>query len=164
MKQKIIWVALALLLPGMAWAADKPTTETVKSVLNYYHTGQEVILLESKLCTEIIKDGENKNECSGELSTQQVSKGQKVFLWMNYFIPGDTIEKATVLMQFSRKGKVFNSRELSMPQSIRYRTWRLLSTRKTGDWSVNIEQEQENGYLSLGTVNYSVVEAAATME
>lgn len=155
-------VLVALLLAGMpaaSWAGDRPSADTVRQVMDYYHNGSDVTLVEHKLCSDIVQEGENKNECGEMVSGSSVEAGSKVYLWMNFLVPGDTTEKANVLVQFKYKGKTVSTTETSMPQAIRYRTWRLLPTSKSGNWQISIEQEKADGYTSVETINYSVTEA-----
>jgi len=158
MKKKILFTALLMCVPALASANDAPDANKVREVLNYYHSGSAVTLVEYKLCSGIVKEGEDKNECAEVIEGSSLEKRSKVYLWMNYFVPGDHTEKANVLLQYKYKGKAMDGTELSMPQSVRYRTWRLLPTRKSGDWQISIEQENENGYSNIDTISYSVVD------
>ena len=77
---------------------------------------------------------------------------------MNFFVPGT--EKANVLVQFKYKGKAIKSDEMSLSNAIRYRTWKTLATKKTGQWEIAIEQETADGYRSVANLSYTVVEKA----
>jgi hypothetical protein len=160
MKKQIMIAALLMVMPSLAWAGDTMDAGKVRDVLNYYHSGSNVILVDYKLCSNIAKEGENKNECAEVIEGNSIEKRSKVYLWMNFFVPGDQTEKANVLLQYKYKGKAMDGTELSMPQSVRYRTWRLLPTRKSGDWQVSIEQENEAGFSNIDTISYSVVDPA----
>lgn len=134
-------------------AADKPTGDEVKRVINYYQNGNEVVLVDSKLCAEIEKSGENKNECGKTLDNPLAPKASG-YLWMNFLVPGS--EKPTLLVQFKYKNRVLDSDEIRMTNAFRYRTWKRLQTSKSGEWEVTIEQETETGYIPVASLNYTV--------
>lgn len=164
MKKIVLTVVLLACAPALVWAGEKPDANTVRQVMNYYHSGSDVTLIEHKICTEIASEGELKNECSAVVDGSSVEEGSKVYFWMNFLVPGDEAEGANVLVQFKYKGKAVSTYETSMSQAIRYRTWRLLPTNKAGSWQVSIEQEKTDGYTSIETINYSVVEPSAVAE
>jgi len=157
---KLALAALALLsLP--LHAADKPTQDEVSKVMNYYRDGSEVILVESKICTEVEKSGDNKNECSDTIE-QPVALNKSGYMWMNFMVPGN--EPATLLVQFKYKGRALDSDELHLSNAIRYRTWKRLQTSKSGDWVVNIEQETNDGYIPVAKLEYTVADREADTE
>ena len=119
-----------------------------------------MILVNYKLCSSIAKEGKDKNECTEVIEDANIEKGSKAYLWMNFLVPGDDIEKTNVLVQFKYKGKAMNTSEIPMPQSIRYRTWRTLPTKKPGDWQVSIEQENETGFTSIDSIAFTVVDSS----
>ena len=155
------YYSLLLLAPFAmpAIAAEAPSAAEVRKVMQYYQDGSDVTLVESKFCTDVEKSGENKNECSEEISASTIEEGSKPLLWMNFFVPGN--EAANVLVQFKYKGKALNSDEMTLGNAIRYRTWKRLSTSKAGPWEVAIEQETADGYRPVATLSYTVVEKAA---
>jgi hypothetical protein len=161
MRKNILLALSALLcMPVLASAADAPSVDTVRQVMAYYHTGSDAVLVESKLCRDIAHEGANKNECVGEITDGKIARGEKAYIWMNFFVPGDDAGKRNFLVQFSRKGQVMKSNQLSMNQAIRYRTWYLLRTGTEGSWDISVSQERANDFLKLGDMSYSVVEAA----
>jgi len=162
MKKKILMALLLMSAPSLALAGDAPDANKVKEVLNYYHNGSTVTLVDYKLCAAIGKDGAAKNECAEVIESTQIEKGSKAYLWMNFLVPGDQTEKANVLVQFKYKGKAMDGAEIQMPQSIRYRTWKRLPTKKSGDWQVSIEQENEAGFTNIDTLAFSVVDSSET--
>jgi len=150
-----------VLMPAVAWAGDAPDLDTVKRVLDYYHNGNTVTLVEYKFCSEIVKEGENKNECADTIDAAAIEKGSKAYLWMNFIVPGDNTEKANVLVQYLRKGMAMKTSEIQMPQSLRYRTWRQLPTKNAEAWSIAISQETQEGYKKIGNIDFTVVEPAS---
>ncbi len=49
--------------------------------------------------------------------------------------------------------------DISLSQSFRYRTWRLVPTKKAGDWTVSVEQEGADAFMNLAKFDYTVTEA-----
>lgn len=139
-------------------AADKPTQDEVRKVMSYYHDGSEVILVDSMLCEEISKSGENKNECDKPMADGPIPLNKSGYLWMNFLVPGN--DKANLLVQFKYKNRALDSDELKVSSAIRYRTWKRLQTSKSGDWVVTVEQETADGYVPVATINYTVADAA----
>lgn len=161
MKNKVTAMLLSLFIfvPALAFAGET-TSDKVKEVMDYYHTGKTVVLVDSRFCSEIGKEGDLKNECAVPADAKAVAKGSRVFFWMNFFVPGDDADHSNVLVQFKYKGKAIDSSEVSMSQSIRYRTWLRLPSQKEGEWQISIEQENEDGYVNLETLDYTVVDSA----
>lgn len=145
----------ATLISQPLQAVEKPTGDEVNRVMSYFKDGSEVVLVDSKLCTEIEKSGENKNECKEELPNPIASKASG-YLWMNFLVPGS--QKPNMLIQFKYKNRVLDSDEVKLSSAFRYRTWKRLQTSKDGDWEVTIEQETEAGYITVGSVKYTVAD------
>ena len=154
------WIALAVAgFAAPAVAVEKPSSEEVRRVMEYYQQGEGAILVQQKMCSAIEKKGQNKNECTTEGTPAVINKGDSPLVWMNFLVAGS--EPANVLVQFNYKGRVLSSKELKLSNSFRYRTWLNAPTSKVGTWKVTVEQELENGYESMGSQEYSVVEPAA---
>jgi len=147
MKKLLLPLALLMLLPTFAMA--KPDGAKAKEVLDYYLTGSEVVLLESKFCSSI-KD----TECVNPVDPKALANGAEAFLWMNFMVPKPV--KSTLFIQFQRKGRTLLTSEITMQDSIGYRTWIPLPTDKSGDWQVVVEQEKAQGYEGVTKLSYGV--------
>lgn len=147
MKKVLLLLVLLTLVPAMAMA--KPDGAAAKEVLDYYLTGSEVVLLESKFCSSI-KD----TECINPVDAKAVANGAEAYLWMNFMVPKPV--KSTLFIQFQRKGRTLLTSEIDMQDSIGYRTWIPLPTDKSGDWQVVVEQEKSQGYQGVTNLAYSV--------
>lgn len=158
---KYIALAALMAVPNLAQATDAPSADTVRQVMSYYQDGNTAILVEAKLCKEIGKEGDTKNECVDEITGGKVNKGDKAYVWLNFFVPGENSDAKNVLVQFSSKGTVLLSKQLHMKQTIRYRTWYALPTNKDGEWDITASQEQAESYQKIGGLTYTVEEAAA---
>ena len=160
---KIIICALAvtsLCGPLAAMAQEKPTPEEARKVINYYFNGkgQGVIPMEHKLCKEISKKGDAKNECIAEISNKTVAKGEEVYLWMNFLVPAG--EESKILLQYSRKDKVRNTSNISLGSATRFRTWKKIPTATAGNWKVTMVQELENSDMEIGHLEFFVIDVA----
>ncbi|PLX98889.1 MAG: hypothetical protein C0624_14060 [Desulfuromonas sp.] len=147
MKKSLLLLALMILLPSFAMA--KPDGATAKSVLDYYLTGSEVVLLEHNFCSSI-----QDTECINPLDPQTVANGAEAFLWMNFMVPKPVV--SNLFIQFQRKGRTLLTSEVTMKDSIGYRTWIPLPTDKSGAWKVVVEQEKSQGYEGVTTLDYTV--------
>jgi len=143
-----------------AIAQEKPTPEETRKVINYYFMGkgQGAIPMEYKLCKEIPKRGEMKNECVSEILDKKVAKGEEAYLWMNFLVPVG--EQSRILLQYSRKDKVRDTSNVTLAGATRYRTWKKIPTATAGDWKVKVIQELENSDLEIGQLEFSVVDSA----
>lgn len=157
MKLKALFGMLPLFAVLPLQALEKPTQEEVVKVMQYLNEGEEIVLVDSKFCTEIVKKGEDKNECA-DPGVNEVAKGAKKYLWMNYLVPGNSTP--SVLVQFKFKGRALKSDEIKLSKTIRYRTWKFLETSRVGHWEVVIEQETEAGFVPVATIPYTVTEVA----
>lgn len=153
--KKIVLVAILLLVvPVVSFAA--PTPEAAKQVLDHYWSGSTPLLVDYKFCSEISKEGENKNECVTEVDPSAIAKGDKVFLWMNYMVPKNTAYNISVLI--TRKNRPEKTRDMSITSSLRYRTWTTLPTVKTGEHSIQVDQEVDDNFTTLKNLTYQVSE------
>ena len=155
MKIKALFGLLTLVAMPLQ-ALEKPTQAEVVKVMKYLNDGDEIVLVDSRFCTEIVKAGDNKNECA-DPGANQVAKGEKKYLWMNYLVPGNS--NTAVLIQFKFKGRALKSDEIALSKAIRYRTWKYLETSRVGNWEVVIEQETETGFVPVANIPYTVTEA-----
>lgn len=141
MKTRI--AAFCLCLASGASLAAPPSGEEVKRVMDFYRTGQGqgVVLSEAKLCTEVVAEGENKNECGTDITAQGATKGSPVYFWMSFMVPeGD---EAKIVIKFEEGGKTHFSKSFTVSGSLRYRSWRRIQFPKTGEWTAKIYQEKE---------------------
>lgn len=161
MKTTICTLAVASLLgPFAAIAQDKPTPAEARKVIDYYFNGkgQGAIPMEYKLCKEISKQGDMKNECVSEITDKKIAKGEEAYLWMNFLVPAG--EESKILVQYSRNDKVRDTSNITLGGATRYRTWKKVPTGTAGDWSIKMIQELDNGDLDIGQMKFSVVDAA----
>jgi hypothetical protein len=145
-----------LMFPCMINAMERPSPENAKKVIDYYYNGKGngTILMEYQLCKEIQKEGAGKNTCADDMTDTVIKKGEKVFLWMHYFIPyGD---KINLLAEYKIRNKVRKVTEFTVSGGLRYRTWKQIATKKTGEWSVSIIQELDDKDLEIGNFKYTV--------
>ena len=152
--KKLVLVVLAVMIPAVSFAA--PTPEATKEVLEHFWNGSTPILVESKFCADIGKDGANKNECVSEVDPAAVAKGQKVYLWLNFMVPQDTAPSISIL--FSRKGRPERSADVNLKGSLRYRTWTTLPTEKAGDYAIQVDQDINDNFTTLKSLTYKVGE------
>lgn len=145
-----------ILLPSIALA--KPSADAVQSVLDHYNNGTELVLVDYKFCSDIAREGENKNECVDTLDPMTFAKGDKVYLWMNFMVPKNAAAK--VLVQFSKSGRTMKARDINLTGSLRYRTWALIQTTKAGDWKIAIDQEVGDDFTAISALDYKVSEKA----
>ncbi len=152
---KKLWMtAIAALLTAPAIAAEKPSSDEVQRVMEYYQSGDEVVLAQQVLCGEVAKEGDNKNQCVAVIEPAVMKEGDRNLVWMNFMVPGS--ESAKILVQFHYKGRVLSSKELTLSNAIRYRTWLSAPSSKTGEWTVSVEQELADGYAKVGEMSYTV--------
>lgn len=158
MKKLIILSVMIALIPAFAMALDKPSAEQTRRVMDYYNEGKGMgaVLVEYKLCGEMGKEEENKNECAQSLAETDISVGQDVYLWMNFMIPVD--DTANVFITYTRNSRIRKSQTVVLKSAFRYRTWKKIATDKPGDWTVKIFQETEDKDIDLGSLTYTVKE------
>jgi hypothetical protein len=143
-----------------AIAEGKPTPAEARKVINYYFNGkgQGAVPMDYKLCKEISQQGEMKNECVTVVPDNKVTKGEDVYLWMNFLVPAG--EDSKILVQYSRNDKVRNTSNISLGGATRFRTWKKIPTGTAGDWQISMIQELENGDVDIGQMKFSVVDTS----
>ena len=145
MKTPYAWalVLSAMFLFGTqsSQAQTKPTAEAAKNFLDFYYEGQGkgVILVDSKVCTDVVEA-----ECAESVDPSLLQVGMKYKIWLAFVVPrGDVVNSLS--MQFSNEGEVKFARDLSVKGSIRYRTWRSFNPTEPGIWEVKVTETQESG-------------------
>lgn len=151
----IVWlIGLVLLVPSLAISV--PTPEETRSVLDHYWNGDTPVLVEYKFCSDIVREGDEKNNCAVEVDPKMLQSGETVYLWMNYMVPQNTEHNISIL--FTRNGRPEKTKNLKITGSLRYRTWTLLPTDKAGTYNVQIDRELNDNFTTLEQMTYSVAE------
>jgi len=137
----------------MALAQAKPSPAEIKKVLEYYYgtTSDGVVLVDSRLCSDVATQGENKNECTTTISSSAIEVGQPSFLWMNFFVPAKAGEQK-ILVQFNQNGVTRMTRQLTLSGAIRFRTWKKFVLDRPGKWTVKILQDNQSGVKELASI------------
>lgn len=159
MKKLGIIVMVVIGLPLIAWAADRPAPQQALDVVDYYFNGkgQGAVLMDSRICSEIAPEGEDKNECRRSSDAMAIPLGEEVLLWMSFLVPAD--DQASILVSFSRNERVRKTADVRLKGAIRFRTWKNIPTDKPGKWTVSIVQEMPDRDMVLGTLEYTVNES-----
>lgn len=155
---RIVLLGLMLCLtPVLALADAKPTPEEAKRVLDFFYHGKGMgpVLLESKVCRDIQREGDEKGECAGDLSAQTIKKGDTVYLWMAYMVPsGDEVQN--LIVQFENGGVTRLVKNVQVSGQLRYRTWLKAPLDKAGTWKVKIVHDAGSGVVPLGSRDITV--------
>lgn len=151
MRKALVVAFLATLVPFAANAAGKPTPSEVKKVLDYYYTGKGIgpVLADLKFCRDIEREGDQKNECAGEIGAGPVAKGDSVYVWMAYMVPSGE-EAQNIIAQFDNGGITRMVKNLQVTGSLRFRTWLKVTLDKAGPWKVSIVHDKGDGTDMLG--------------
>lgn len=137
-------------------AVDMPSADAAKKVLAYYFHGQgmDPLLVDAKVCDGIQKDGDNKFECTTEL-TSPVKKGALVYFWMRFMAPQNNPAQ-NITVQYEFDGKVMKEKKGSIPGQLRSRTWQGYRFEKAGNWKIKILEDKDSGPVPLGSVDVTV--------
>jgi len=135
----------------------KPSPDEVKRVINYYFHGKGTgpVLMETKLCHDIKREGADKNECAGDVTTQALKKGESVYLWMAYMVP-EGEETQNIVVLFDKGGVTRNVESLQVSSQLRNRAWLKMSLDKVGPWKLRVVRDTGAGSESLGTLDVAV--------
>jgi len=148
-------LVVTMFLP-VSLAVAKPTPTEALKFLDYYYTGQGqgAVLADIKLCKEIAKEGDEKNNCAEEVSSP-LTKGEKYYLWMLYVAPqGDRVED--ILVQFNHSGITHSTKKVSVNGSFRYRTWKTFKLTSSGTWDIKILHPKDGNVEELGKLQVTV--------
>lgn len=158
MKKLILLSVMIALIPTLVMALDKPSAEQTRRVMDYYNQGKGMgaVLVDVKLCTEMGKDEESKNDCAKALAESDITVGQEVYLWMNFMIPVD--DTANVFISYTRNNRIRQTQAITLKSAFRYRTWKKIATDKPGEWVIKIFQETADKDIDLGSLTYTVKE------
>lgn len=142
----------------VAVAAEVPSPNEANKVVEYYYSdAKEPVLMEFKICEAIHEDGDEKNNCKGELASGDIPEGTKAYLWMKFLVPGDAAPG--ILMQLNHKGITRDTYSRNLTGSVRYRTWHSVEFSKAGDWDIQIFYEGEDDVKELYSSTVKVTEA-----
>ena len=154
----IILCLIMGLTPALALAADaKPTPDEVKRVLDYYYHGKGMgpVLIETKICRDVQREGDDKGECAGDITGQSVKKSDSVYLWMAYMAPNGN-EPQSIIVQFDVNGITRSVKNVQVPGQLRHRTWLKTTFDKVGAWKIKIIQDTGTSAVELGTRDVTV--------
>lgn len=158
---KIFAAFLILSISSSVFA--KPSPETVKEVLEFYYNGkgQGAVLVDTLLCNDVAREGENKNDCVGPIDGD-VTVGESVYVWMLYMVPqGEKVNN--ILLQANYKGLTRSTKDIDLVGSIRYRTWKKVNLNRAGTWELKIIEDADDVTV-LKSITVNVVEAQAAVQ
>ncbi len=146
------FVVAITFVPCLALAQAEPSPIEIKKVIEYYYgsTNDAVVVLDTRLCSDVATQGENKNECTTTISSSAIEVGQPSFLWMKFFVPAKAGEQK-ILVQFNQNGVTRMTRQLTLSGAIRFRTWKKFVLDRPGQWSVKILQDKQSGAKELAS-------------
>lgn len=136
----------------------------------YYGKGEGVVLADAKICRGIHDSGAAKYDCKNEVIEigplkedgsppdifYTIKLGEPIYVWMLYLVPQGAEEE--VFVQFHHDGETeYQSGELTVKGSLRYRTWTRYTPDKPGDWKIEIYHMAETGPQLLSTFDLSVL-------
>lgn len=160
-----IILGLLIMLPTFVFA-EKPSATEISRVLNFYDQGfaEGAVLVDMKLCADVHKSGEFKNNCNGELDRNNLTAGQEAFVWVNLLVPNqqDEDKKQKLLLQFNHENLTRRVREKRVGSSIRYRTWTKIKLDRAGTWNVKALHDNGKRVFELGQLPIKVTDQAST--
>ncbi len=169
---KVIFTALiGCFAPFFLVAQDIPSVEEAQKVLDFYYNGKGngIVLVESKICRDIYKEGNNKYECKDDLiefgeikdtnsapeSFHKIQNGEAIYVWMNYLVPMGAEEK--IFLNYNLDGVTRRvSSKYSVKGALRYRTWSKFTPPSKGDWEIKIFFDSEDNPTELTTMKLTV--------
>ncbi len=162
MRNNKAWHAIVLglilgLVPMLSLAVDKPTPDEARKVIdfNYHGKGMGVVLVQTRICHDIQREGDDKNECSGDLTGKAVKKGEAVYVWMMFMAPdGQDAENASVA--FEQNGASVTVKKVQVPGQMRSRSWLKYSFNKAGAWKIKVSRDSAAGPEALGELAVNV--------
>lgn len=137
--QAIILGSMLGLVPALSLAADKPTPEEAKKVIdfNYHGKGKGIVLAQAMLCHDIQREGDDKNDCSGDLTGKTVKKGEAVYVWLMFMAP-DGQDPQSASVAFELAGASAAVKKVQVPGQMRSRSWLKYTFGKAGAWKVKV--------------------------
>ena len=145
----LLVVGLGFLLFLNTGADAAPTAKMVSEVVDYFYSGQKEgpILTEVKLCK-----GVKDYECTETLNSENLTKGQTVNVWMQFFVPkGASYDD--IVVEYKHEGVPRRLTPHKIEGSIRYRLVDKSSLDKPGNWTITIKK----GVTDLKEIKVKVV-------
>ncbi len=148
--KNVILCALLALCPALAGAASAPTPGEVQKVLDYYYGPSTAppILIDTRICRDVVREGDRKNECTETIGPQGLEVGEAGYLWLNFIVPRDAGNQK-ILIQFEHEGVTRLTRQVDVSSAIRFRTWKKFALDRPGTWSVKILHDRPEGVQKL---------------
>ena len=134
-----------------------PDGDEIRRVLSYYdgEVSEAPLLVEAKLCTEIGKEAEMKNECMGEIKTSLQAETD-VYLWLNFMVPRHSPDQK-ILIQFNHDGITRQAREATIQSAIRFRTWKKFRADRPGKWTIQVLHDADDGAREMERIEVQVL-------
>jgi hypothetical protein len=152
----------ALLLSAMlpATAAPPPSPDAARSVIDYYFTGDTVLLVDARLCNRVAEAGPDSHACEAPRADALLETGETTYLWLLLMVP-EPLESQTIVIQFVQDGTAFSVQRATVTPSLRYRLWKKLRFDQPGDWQIRVLHERDGTLQPLGEMDVRVRETAA---
>lgn len=167
----ILTLFIFAFIPGTIFSQDIPTPDEALRVVDFYNNGKGtgVILMESKICRDVHREGSSKYECKneiiefGELKADgsapdifhKIRMGDSAYIWMAYLVPVGAKEK--IFLRYNLEGETKRtSGKLDVKGSIRYRTWISFAPPSKGTWEIEIFHDSASGPIKQGTFDLIV--------
>lgn len=128
---------------GPAAEVKPPSADQLKAVWDFYEKGKGggLVLGDAKLCTDVAKTGDQKAECTAEVTEAGVKPGTLVYVWQAYLVPrGDEIGDVTIVVKQGETIRETKDVSTLKGEAWRVRTWQGITLRKAGTWTINIQR------------------------
>ena len=149
---------LSIMLP--ATAAPPPAPDAARSVIDYYFTGETILLVDAQLCDRVAEEGPDSHACQESRIDASLESGETTYLWLMLMVP-EPLETQTLVIQFVQDGTAFSVQRATVTPSLRYRLWKKLRFDQPGDWQIRVLHEQDGALVPLGEMEVRVRAAAA---
>ena len=126
MFKRVLMISGLLLLTNQLMISAVPTPEAARQFIDYYLNGQNesILLADMKICRDVAE-----NECVDNVEPDMLEQGTSYMIWCLFVVPG-TDREENLIIQFNHNGITRMTRELTVSSSIRWRTWRSLTTNR----------------------------------
>mgnify|MGYP001546099845 CR=1 FL=1 len=165
-KTIITTLFVAALIPWFAGAQEIPSPDEAFKVIDFYMNGKGngMVLMESKVCKDIHREGSLKYECKNEIIEfgemqsdgsappifHKIKKGDSFYVWMSYLVPVGAEEYYFIRYNFGGETK-YTSKKSKVSGSHRYRSWKKFTPKTVGAWEVEVFHDSTAGPIKISS-------------
>jgi len=162
MKTRYAIAAAWLVFAPALMAAAKPSADEVNKILEFYDNGYQLgpVIAEAKLCNDVSREGDEKNNCSSVIDGNSLSVNQNAYVWLKMIVPKG-VSREKLIVQFNYNDVTRKVREVNVNAGFRFRTWTKFALDREGSWTVRVMYDNGTDVKQMAEIPVTITSDTA---